>query len=87
MKAIRQVKTLKTMDSSDTISKPTDEDSKKHSEGKHRNRTADDCDFLQPFWVRRAFRANHEVDRFLLDYGCYLLLPLGILLWSLFLMA
>lgn len=40
-----------------------------------------DCNVLQPTWVRCAFRPCDEVDRFLLDYGRYLLLPVGIFLW------
>jgi hypothetical protein len=88
MEALRPVKTLKTMDSSEKISKPTDEDSSERcSEGEPGNRTTNACNILQPLWVRCAFRPNHEVDGFLLDYGCYLLLPIGTLLWTILLMA
>ena len=46
-----------------------------------------DSHFLQPTWVRCTFRPGDEVDRFLLDYGRNFLLPVGILLWCLFLIA
>ena len=88
MKALRPVKTLKTMDSSETISKPTDEDSSEGGiEGEPGNRSTYARNFLQPLWIRCAFRPDHEVDGFLLDYGCYLLLPVGTFLWALLLMA
>ena len=47
----------------------------------------DDSDILQPAWVRCAFRPCDKVDRFLLDYGLNFLLPLGIILWTLFLLS
>lgn len=47
----------------------------------------DDSDILQPAWVRCAFRPCDKVDRFLLDYGLNFLLPIGIILWTLFLLS
>ena len=43
--------------------------------------------FLQPFWLRCPLCSNHEMDRILLDYGRHLLLPIGIVLWLVFLFA
>lgn len=54
-------------------------------EGEPRNRKLNACNFFQPFWIRRAFCADNELDGFLLDYGRYLLLPIGCVLWAIFL--
>jgi hypothetical protein len=51
------------------------------------NNRVDGGDVLQPAWVRCAFRPCDEVDRFLLDYGRYFLLPIGVVLWCLLLVA
>jgi hypothetical protein len=40
-------------------------------------------DFLQSSWIRHPFRSCDELDRFLLDYGRYFLLPFGSILWIL----
>ena len=51
------------------------------------NHSVDGGDVLQPAWVRCAFRPCDEVDGFLLDYGRNFLLPIGALLWIVFLIA
>jgi hypothetical protein len=40
-------------------------------------------DVLQSAWIRRTFRGSDELDRFLLGYGRYFLLPFGSILWCL----
>jgi len=42
---------------------------------------------LQPAWLRCTFCPSDEVDGFLLDYGRNFLLPVGIILWTIFLIA
>ena len=42
------------------------------------------CDVLPASRIRCSFRTNNETDRFLLDYGYYILLYLGPIFWSLF---
>ena len=42
---------------------------------------------LQPAWLRCTFCPGHEVDRFLLDYGFNFLLPVGVILWTVFLLT
>jgi hypothetical protein len=66
-----------------------DGDSKKQNKNKkkigygmsnHRN-------ILQSSWVRCNVRNDYELDRVLLDYGFNFLLPVGIILWSVFLVT
>jgi hypothetical protein len=45
----------------------------------------DPGDILQPSWFRCIICTNHEVDRLILDYGRYFLLPISVLFWTLFL--
>lgn len=40
---------------------------------------------FQPTWVRCAFQASNELDRFLLDYGFHFLWRCGIFSWIVFL--
>jgi len=54
---------------------------------KTKNSNSDDCNVLQPFWVRCALCHYHGVDRVLLDYGLNFLLPFGILFWIVFLIT
>ena len=75
------------MDSSDSCSISIQEGSSQDEGDKRLRSVSYACNFLQPLWVRCAFRPNNEVDRFLLDYGRYLLLPLGIVLWALLLLS
>lgn len=42
------------------------------------------CDVLPTTRIRCSIRINNEIDRFLLDYGCYILLYLGPVFWALF---
>ena len=51
------------------------------------NNNVDDRHFLQPAWIRCAFRPCDEVDGFLLAYGRYFLLPISIFLWGVLLAA
>jgi len=44
----------------------------------------DPGNLLQPSWFRCPICNNYAMDRFLLDYGRYFLLPVGILFWTLF---
>jgi hypothetical protein len=78
------------MDSSDTILK-NEKETDKRVEITQQQRKTDDSYFnagniFFAFWIRRPFRANNEIDRFLLDYGFNFLLYFGILLWVLFLL-
>ncbi len=41
-------------------------------------------DVLQPAWLRCTFCHGDETNRFLLDYGYNFLLPVGIILWTIF---
>ena len=43
--------------------------------------------FFQPFWFRRVVQDGYELDRFLLDYGCYILFRGGIIFWLLYLLT
>jgi len=45
------------------------------------------CNFFQPFWIRCSIQNGYGPDRFILDYGRYFLLPVGIILWALFLLT
>jgi len=57
---------------------------KTKEEKDHGDLDPDPSDFLQPSWFRCPICSNYEMDRFLLDYGRYFLLPIGILFWTLF---
>ena len=59
-------------------------DIKTKEEKDHGDLDPDPGDFLQPSWFRCPICSNYEMDRFLLDYGRYFLLPIGILFWTLF---
>jgi len=76
------------MDSSETIikstSKPGNESSEEGEPGDH---STNGRNFFQPAWLRCTFRPCDELDGFLLDYGRYFLLPVGIFLWVILLMA
>jgi hypothetical protein len=88
MKAIRPLTKSKTMDSSEKISKVTsDAGSECSEEGEPGDHFTNGCNFLQPTWLRCTFRPCDEVDRFLLDYGRYFLLPVGFVFWVILLMA
>lgn len=43
--------------------------------------------FLQSSWIRRCVCVGNEVDGVLLGYGFNFLLPIGAILWFLFLIA
>jgi len=57
---------------------------KKQSEEPDRDMDPDPSYILQPSWIRCPLCINNEMDRFILDYGRYFLLPIGILFWTLF---
>lgn len=65
-----------------------DGDSKaKTNKTNKRKLSADGGYVFQPVWLRRGIRCGNEIDRFLLDYGCHFLLPVGITLWIVFLLS
>jgi hypothetical protein len=47
----------------------------------------DDCNVLQPTWVRHIIQTSNGIDRFLLDYGFAFLPSCGIISWIIFLIA
>jgi len=57
---------------------------KTQAEEDHGDMDPDPSNFLQPSWIRCPICSSNEMDRFLLDYGRYFLLPIGILFWTLF---
>lgn len=59
--------------------------SKKQKEEDLCDMDPDPCDILQPSWFRCIICPSHAVDRLILDYGRYFLLPISILFWTLFL--
>jgi len=59
--------------------------SNENDQEKLRNCVPNDGNVFQSIWVRCPFCSNNEMDKFILDYGRYFLLPVGIFLWSLFL--
>lgn len=65
---------------SDSIDQP-----KKQKEEDPCDMDPDPCDILQPSWFRCIICPSHAVDRLILDYGRYFLLPISILFWTLFL--
>lgn len=88
MKAIRPSTIPKTMDSSEKISKSTSKTGNECSEeGEPGDHFTNGRNVLQPAGIRCAFRPCDELDRFLLDYGRYFLLPVGVFLWVILLMA
>lgn len=88
MYAIRHLTSTNRMDSSETNSKPPSKSGNENNkEDKHGNLASHDRNFFQPARVRCTFCPCDEVDRFLLDYGCYFLLPISVVFWIVFLMA
>ena len=57
---------------------------KTKSEKPDRGMDPDPSYILQPSWIRCPLCAGNEMDRLILDYGRYFLLPIGILFWTLF---
>ena len=45
----------------------------------------DRSNILQSTWIRRSIRFSNEVDGIFLGYGFNFLLPIGIILWLVFL--
>jgi hypothetical protein len=45
------------------------------------------CNIFQPFWIRCSIQTGNGIDRFVLDYGRYFLLPVGMLFWFIFLLS
>ena len=65
-----------------------DGDSKaKTNKTNKRKPSADGGYVFQPVWLRCGIRYGNEIDRFILDYGCHFLLPVGITLWIVFLLS
>lgn len=48
------------------------------------NRKLNGRNVFSTVWIRRAFYDHNEIDKFLLDYGFYFLLPVGSLLYTTF---
>jgi hypothetical protein len=46
-----------------------------------------DSNVFQPIWVRHIIQTSNDMDKFLLDYGCYFLPSCGIISWAIFLIA
>lgn len=63
---------------------PGDKESQTCSQEKSSDHSTYDRNILQPAWVRCAFRPCDEVDRFLLVYRRYFLLPISVFLWLIF---
>jgi hypothetical protein len=61
--------------------------SEKSEEGEPSNYLPNARNVFQPIRVRRPFCANYEMDGFFLAYGRYILLPVGMLFWLIFLLA
>lgn len=67
----------------------TKEGNQENSDGPKQERVLGDFKFdgrnvFPTVRIRRAFPNNNEVNKFLLDYGFYFLLPFGTVLYSLF---
>lgn len=75
------------MDSCDTIVKNDNEADKQIQQKEIADRQPNVGYVFSTFWLRRTFRIDNEVDRFLLDYGFNFLLYFGIFLWCLFLLV
>ncbi len=45
------------------------------------------CHVFQPFWVRYYFQNDTEYNKFILDYHRYFLPSIGLIFWSIFLVA
>jgi len=45
------------------------------------------CNVFQPFWIRCSIQNGYGLDRFVLDYGRYFLLPVGFLFWFILLLS
>jgi hypothetical protein len=45
------------------------------------------CNIFQPLWIRCSIQNGYGLDRFVLDYGRYFLLPVGTFLWAIFLLS
>jgi len=45
---------------------------------------SNDRNLFQSTWIRRIIPSHDELDRFLLDYRYYFLLPVGIIFWIVF---
>jgi hypothetical protein len=66
---------------------PSDKESKTNNAEEPSDHSTNGCHILQPAWLRCAFRPCDEVDGFLLDYRRYFLLPISIVLWTIFFIA
>jgi len=66
---------------------PSDKESKTCNQEEPGDHSTYDCNILQPAWIRCTFRSCDEVDRFLLDYRRYFLLPVSIILWTILFIA
>ena len=51
------------------------------AEGEPGNVEPDDCNVLQSTRFRRTFQDGNGLDRFLLDYGCYVLWRISFILY------
>lgn len=58
-----------------------DEKTKEQQDKSNNDHYTNDWNFFQSTWLRRVIPGNNELHRFLLDYRCYFLWPVGILLW------
>lgn len=54
-----------------------DSSKKQIKKGVDCNHKFNGCNVFQPIWLRRLIQEGNGLDRFLLDYGYYFLLPFG----------
>ena len=66
---------------------PSDTESKTYNPEEPGDHCTNGRNILQPAWLRCAFRPCDEVDGFFLDYRRYFLLPISIILWTIFFIA
>ena len=58
-----------------------------HIQAKAQYSSANGSNVLQPSRVRRLIQGSHGLDRFLLDYGYYILPRFSLLIWIILLFA
>jgi hypothetical protein len=64
-----------------------DEGESSNKEDRSSKYLLDICNIFQPFWIRRSIQIGYGLDRFILDYGRYFLLPVGFLFWFILLLT
>jgi hypothetical protein len=72
------------MDKQQTESDESDKQIKNEKQKENSDPLLDDGDLVTTFWVRRYFCFNTRVDKRLLDYHFYFLLPIGTIFWVIY---